>query len=239
MSSARDDQNYPDVERLLENSDLTESICARIRNLIGASALRPTERVDVTREMIAYFEDGLGAGRDAATLLDAFGDDANAAAMIRKAKHGARAAANDTGLGGKLAGLLGDVRYALRRRRQSPGFTATAVLSLAIGIGANTAVFSIVNGLLLRDVAAARPDELVEIYMSTTSFPYNVFSYPDYKDFAESTHSAFSAISSSMIGLGMRDTEDGVEALLAEGVSGSYLPAARDHAGGRAPTRTR
>lgn len=224
MSSAQDNQNYPDVERLLENSDLTESICARIRNLIGASALRPTERVDVTREMIAHFEDGLGAGRDAATLLDAFGDDANAAAMIRKAKHGARAAATDAGLGGKLASLLSDVRYALRRLRQSPGFTAMAVLSLAIGIGANTAVFSIVNGLLLRDVAAARPDELVEIYMSTTSFPYNVFSYPDYKDFAESTHSAFSAISGSMIGLGMRDTEDGVEALLAEGVSGSYFP---------------
>jgi len=124
----------------------------------------------------------------------------------------------------RLAGWLGDARYALRRLRQSPGFTATAVLSLAIGIGANTAVFSIVNGLLLRDVAAARPQELVEIYMSTTGFPYNVFSYPDYEDFAEGTRSVFSSVSASMLAIGIRDTEDGVETLLGEGVSGSYFP---------------
>ncbi len=222
MSSALDRPKHADVERLLDNSNLPEPICERIRTLIGASALQPAARVDVTRELITHFEDGLAAGSDAAALLDAFGDDTTAAPMIRKAKLSARA--HDDGLAGWFANVLGDVRYALRRLQQSPGFTATAVLSLAIGIGANTAVFSIVNGLLLRDVAAARPDELVEIYMSTTGFPYNVFSYPDYQDFRESTESAFSAISGSMLAIGMRDSEEGVETLLAEGVSGSYFP---------------
>ncbi len=224
MSSAPDSKNFPDVERLLASSHLPDPICERIRTLIGASALQPTERVDVAREMVAHFEDGLSAGSDAGALLEAFGDDANAATMIRNAKRSARVTANDDGLVGTLANVLGDIRYAIRRLRQSPGFTATAVLSLAIGIGANTAVFSIVNGLLLRDVAAARPDELVEIYMSTTGFPYNVFSYPDYEDFVEGAGSAFSAISGSMIAIGMHDTDDGVETLLAEGVTGSYFP---------------
>ena len=224
MAPAPDNEHYPDVERLLENSSLPEPICTRVRTLIGASTLKPTGRVDVTRELIAHFEDGLAAGSDAAALLDAFGDDDNAAAMIRRAKQSRHVAAHDDGPIGKFAGVLGDIRYASRRLRQSPGFTLTAVLSLAIGIGANTAVFSIVNGLLLRDVAAARPDELVEIYMSTTGFPYNVFSYPDYEDFAESTESVFSAVSGSMLAIGIRDTESGVETLLAEGVSGTYFP---------------
>ena len=224
MSSATDNNSYPDVERLLENSDLPASITTRIRALIGASALQPTARVDVAREMVAHFEDGLSAGSDAETLLRDFGDNANAATMIRKAKRSARSTTHDDGLAGKLAAVLGDVRYAFRRLRQSPGFTATAVLSLAIGIGANTAVFSIVNGLLLRSVAAERPEELVEIYMSTTGFPYNVFSYPDYEDFALGTKSVFSSVSGSMLAVGIRDTEDGVETMLGEGVTGNYFP---------------
>jgi predicted permease len=56
-----------------------------------------------------------------------------------------------------------DIRYVLRTMRRSPGFTTVAVLSLALGIGANTALFSLLDALMLRALPVARPDELVEV----------------------------------------------------------------------------
>ncbi len=58
-----------------------------------------------------------------------------------------------------LQTLTRNLRYAVRRLGQSPGFTVSAVLSLAIGIGANTAIFSLVNQLILREMPFERPEE--------------------------------------------------------------------------------
>ena len=56
-----------------------------------------------------------------------------------------------------------DVRYAARTLRRSPGFTAVAVVSLALGIGANTAIFSLINTLMLRSLPVSHPEQLVEL----------------------------------------------------------------------------
>ena len=79
------------------------------------------------------------------------------------------------------------LRYALRQLARAPGFTAVAVLTLSIGIGANTAIFSVVNDLLLRPPAhVVDPERIVSIWTSDFSGPpYGASSYPDFETFRE------------------------------------------------------
>ncbi len=87
--------------------------------------------------------------------------------------------------------LLGDFRYALRTLARAPGFTAVAALSLALGIGANTAIFGLLDQILLRLLPVRNPEQLVLLSWRGTwvgsNTGSNVLSYPLYKDFRDSS----------------------------------------------------
>src|SRR5262245_23236453 len=79
--------------------------------------------------------------------------------------------------------LWQDLRYGARMLLRNPGFTLVATLTLGLGIGANTAIFSFVNSLFLRPLAVASPDQVVRLYAEASGGrKFDVFSYPNYAD---------------------------------------------------------
>jgi predicted permease len=89
--------------------------------------------------------------------------------------------------------VLQDLRYTLRMLAKSPGFAAVAILTLALGIGANTAIFSIVNGVLLNPLPFPHPQELTVLYEHTPNDETSSISYPNFLDW-QRTNSTFASM---------------------------------------------
>src|SRR5689334_24471333 len=83
--------------------------------------------------------------------------------------------------------FLQDIRYGFKMLLKNPGFTIVAVVTLSLGIGANTAIFSVADKLLLRSLPVKDPQQLALVSGETVSpkFLNNVFSYPDYADYRD------------------------------------------------------
>jgi putative ABC transport system permease protein len=129
--------------------------------------------------------------------------------------------------------LLQDLRYALRALFRSPGFTAVAILTLALGIGVNTAAFSIVDGVLLRPLAYPDSERLVAVWASRSDSPYNLpISYPDFTDLRAETRSFEGVALARGHNMTLRGTE-GAEALIGALVTDDFFRAlgVRTHLG--------
>jgi predicted permease len=118
-----------------------------------------------------------------------------------------------------------DLRYAVRGMRRSPGFTVAAVVSLALGIGANTAVFSLINTLMLRLLPVAHPEQLVEFLAQYPGDPpLNAFSRQSYEYIGDHNH-VFTGISGDQTySFHVRGSAREPEVWFGEGVVGNYFP---------------
>lgn len=119
--------------------------------------------------------------------------------------------------------MLRDVQYAVRRLLRTPGFTFIAVASLALGIGANTAIFSLVNAILLRKPAVADAERLAEVYITSPEFSFSPFSHPDVRDLSRATVGVFEGFATSQLTFVPLEGEAGVTVTAAELVNGRYF----------------
>jgi predicted permease len=122
-----------------------------------------------------------------------------------------------------MSALLRDMRHGLRQLLRQPGFTAAAVASLALGIGLNTTLFSVVNAVLFQDSLVAEPDRLVEIYTGISEdYPQLTTSYPDYRDIRSSVD-ALAGVAASSYVRGILSTGDRPALVTAETVTPNYF----------------
>jgi len=123
--------------------------------------------------------------------------------------------------------LLQDFRYAARGLRQNPLFTIVAAASLAIGIGANTAIFTLLDQLLLRPLPIPAPQQLIQLELpgprSGSTFASRAFSYPMYRDLRDGATGSFSGIAAQAAGGASFSTGDASQIVQVAVVTGNWF----------------
>ena len=154
------------------------SLWSRISNAVRGERLNR----EINEEFESHIEEAIAAGRDPEEARRAFGP----ALRAREAGHTVRVSR-------RLEELVQDARFGARFMVRNPGFTAIVVLTLALGIGGNTAIFSVVNGVLLNPLPFPHPDQLVTLDESKPNFANGSISYPNFLDWRKDSH-AFAAM---------------------------------------------
>jgi putative ABC transport system permease protein len=125
-----------------------------------------------------------------------------------------------------LASVRHDLRYAIRLLIKNPGFTSVAVMALALGVGANTAIFSVVNTVMLRPLPFAEPDRLVRIWESNPEGGWPLFSasHPNFLDWRSRATSFERLAAITPVGLSLTSSSD-AEIVRGNAVTVDFLPA--------------
>ena len=116
--------------------------------------------------------------------------------------------------------LARDVRYGLRSLRRHPAFSAMAVLSLAIGIGANAVIFGVVHAVLLRDSPLVQPETLVNVYETEGGRRFGPLSHPNIEDLRRGTTDVFEGIAASTFALAPLDRDGTAAMVMGEAMTG-------------------
>jgi predicted permease len=205
-----------------------------VRARLASLRLSPTREAEIVDELSQHLDDRYqeliagGASPEEATrlaLADFQSGDvlAQRMASLRQA-HVPLAIPPGAPAGQLLGDLMRDVRHGLRTLTAGPGFTAVAVLSLTLGIGANTAIFSLLEAVLLRPMPVQHPEQIVSVYTSDfSSTTHGSSSYPDYLDFRQRGSDVIDIAASRFSQVSMKAGDD-IEMAFAETVSGNYFP---------------
>ncbi|PYT98820.1 MAG: hypothetical protein DMG38_14220 [Acidobacteria bacterium] len=209
--------------------------------------LSPTREAEIAEEIAQHLEDRYqellvtGQSEDAAfrTAIDELQGEDFLARKLRPVERNLYREPVALGKGSSnfFAGILQDVRYALRMLRKSPGFTGIAVLTLALGIGANTAIFSLINAIILRSLPVKDPQHLVLFQWESDKWPPHFsmtgwksgfsFSYEAFKEFSAQKNVMSSVFAFVPLGFNDQNTTAGIngEPTLADGamVTGQYF----------------
>ena len=154
---------------------------SRLTGGLRALLRRGREERELDAELRAYLDAAIEAKMQSGLSREA-------AARAARAEMGSIAAlkdhTRDAGWETSVESLWRDLRYAGRTLRSSPAFSAVAILTLALGIGANSAIFTIVNAVMLRPLPVPRPHELRALSVRYASSTEPIFSYAAYRRFA-------------------------------------------------------
>ncbi|MDY7232483.1 ABC transporter permease [Hyalangium rubrum] len=168
------------------------------RRLLRLAVRPPAPEQDVDEEMRFHLElsverlvkSGMTPEAARQEALRRFGDVANYRDTCVELS---RRREQEVGRARRWGALVQDVRYGVRGLLRTPGFTLVAVLTLALGIGANTAIFGVVRGVLLRELPYPAPERLVQLWQRAPETPRGVFSFPDFEDWRTQSKSLESA----------------------------------------------
>ncbi len=118
---------------------------------------------------------------------------------------------------------MNDLRFAIRMLVKNPGFTGVVVISLALGIGVNTLIFSVVNAVLLQPFPIQRPDRVVNVFTTRPGLPYGRSSYADFEDLRDRATVFSGALARCYWPVSVTEGNAKPEIVLGELVSGNYF----------------
>jgi predicted permease len=183
------------------------SFWSRIVNAVRGELLNR----EIDEEFESHIEEAVATGRDPEEARRAFGP----ALRAREASHAARVSA-------RLEQLAQDARFGARLLIKYPGFTVVVVLTLALGIGINTAIFSVVNGVLLNPLPFPHPEQLVALHESKPNFANGSISYPNFLNWRKDNHTFAAMGLARGYGFSMTGRGDAVQ-LNAEFISDGFF----------------